>query len=59
MLRKIVRGLPLSCRRPQPTGLVSFQRVSAKDGEVRPSVSFFPGNSQRTSGSGEVRTIIS
>ena len=55
MLRKIVRGLPRSSRRPQPT---SFQRVSAKNGEVRPSVSFFPGNSQQTSSSGEVRTII-
>ena len=50
MLRKIVRGLPRSCRCPRPT---SFHRVSAKGGEVRPF--FFRTSS---SSSEEVRTII-
>ena len=39
MLRKIVRGLPRSCRCPRPT---SFHRVSAKGGEVRPFFFFGP-----------------
>ena len=51
MLRKIVRGLLRSCRCPRPT---SFQRVSAKGGEVRP-FSFFRTSS---SSSEEVRTVI-
>ena len=44
MLRKIVRGLPRSCRCPRPT---SFHRVSAKGGEVRPFFFFRTSSSSR------------